>query len=101
MAAMKNQLLEDFIALRKNQEAEDTERQEIHPSLQPTEELAESFRNEIMQIQQNELETKERFESEIKKLKEQIHEFKSEASANHSKFIIAEKKIAELGIFIL
>merc|ERR1712004_842509 len=94
MAAMKNQLLENIIALRKNREIDEIEKKEIHPSLQPTEELADAFRNEILQIQKNEEEKTEKFENEIEKLKSQIHELKSEATANQSKFVIAEKKIS-------
>ena len=97
MAAMKNQLLENIIALRKNREIDEIEKEEIHPSLQPTEELADAFRNEILQIQKNEEEKTEKFENEIEKLKSQIHELKAEASANQSKFVIAEKKILEIG----
>ena len=94
---MKNQLLEDFIALRKNQEAERIERCETHPTLQPTEELAESFRNEILQIQESEQKRKNQYEMEIKNLKKQVSDYKADASANHSKFVIAEKKIASAG----
>ena len=94
---MKNQLLENIIAQRKNREIDEIEKEEIHPSLRPTEELADAFRNEILQIQKNEEEKTEKFENEIEKLKSQIQELKSEKSANQSKFEIAEKKISEIG----
>ena len=94
---MKNQLLENIIALRKNREIDEIEKEEIHPSLRPTEELADAFRKEIFQIQKNEEEKAEKFENEIEKLKSQIQELKSEKCANQSKFEIAEKKISEIG----
>ena len=97
IAAMKNQLLENIIAQRKNREIDEIEKEEIHPSLRPTEELADAFRNEILQIQKNEEEKTEKFENEIEKLKSQIQELKSEKGANQSKFEIAEKKISEIG----
>lgn len=94
---MKNQLLENIIALRKNQENDEIERKEIHPSLQPTEELADAFRNEIYEIQKNEFERTAKFENEIEKLKTQIQKLKSEAAANQSKLVIAENKISAIG----
>jgi len=97
IAAMKNQLLENIIALRKNQENDEIERKEIHPSLQPTEELADAFRNEIYEIQKNEFERTAKFEKEIEKLKTQIQKLKSEAAANQSKLVIAENKISAIG----
>ncbi|CBY42910.1 unnamed protein product [Oikopleura dioica] len=96
IAAMKNQLLENIIALRKNQENDEIERKEIHPSLQPTEELADAFRNEIYEIQKNEFERTAKFENEIEKLKTQIQKLKSEAAANQSKLVIAENKISAI-----